>query len=85
MCSIFEELLLKFNKTAYQVAKDTGIASATLSDWKNGKTTPKQDKLMTIAKYFGGSLEYLMTGQEKEGGETYFVNEETKKDCSSYF
>lgn len=38
----------------------------TLSDWKNGKSTPKQDKLMKIADYFGVTVEYLMTGEEKE-------------------
>ena len=29
----------------YQVWKDTGIATATLSDWKNGISKPKTDKL----------------------------------------
>ena len=38
----------------------------TLSDWKNGKSTPKQDKLMKIADYFGVSLDYLMTGEERD-------------------
>ena len=60
---IFEELL-KINKTTvYRVAKDTGIAPSTLSDWKNGRSAPKTDKLKLIAEYFGVSLEY-MTGAE---------------------
>ena len=33
-------------------------------NWKQGKYTPKQDKLQKIADYFGVSLEYLMTGKE---------------------
>lgn len=41
------------------MAKDTGISQVTLSDWKNGKSTPKNDKLQIIADYFGVSLDYL--------------------------
>lgn len=48
----FEELLSKKNSTPYRVSKATGIATATLSDWKNGKSTPKKDKLALIANYF---------------------------------
>lgn len=64
MYEIFEQLLSKYGVTAYKVAKETGITTATLSNWKQGKYTPKQDKLQKIADYFGVSLEYLMTGKE---------------------
>ncbi len=66
MYEIFVELLQKNNMTAYQVCKATGIAPATISDWKNGKSTPKQDKLKKIADHFGVSLDYLTTGKESE-------------------
>ena len=33
---------------------------------KAGRYTPKQDKMQKIADYFGVSIEYLMTGEEKE-------------------
>jgi transcriptional regulator with XRE-family HTH domain len=42
------------------VAKDTGISQATLSDWKNGISVPKVDKLAKIADYLGVSLDYLL-------------------------
>lgn len=63
----FQSLLDKTNKTAYQVSKDTGIPQATLSDWKNSRSKPKFDKLMTLAKYFGVPVEYF--AEEKEGEE----------------
>ena len=63
MYEIFEQLLLKFGATAYQVAKATGISTATLTNWKKGRYTPKQDKLQKIADYFGVTVEYLMTGK----------------------
>lgn len=43
----------------YRVAKETGIGAATISDWKNGITKPKLDKLFAIAKLFNVSLEEL--------------------------
>jgi transcriptional regulator with XRE-family HTH domain len=63
--------------TAYKVSVETGIAQSTLSDWKKGKSTPKADKMQKIADLFNVSVDYLMTGKEKEGGETYYLNEET--------
>lgn len=64
MYEIFEQLLRQNGVTAYKVAKATGIATATLSDWKNGRSEPKQDKMQKIADYFGVSLVYLLTGKE---------------------
>lgn len=66
MYSIFEELCRLKNVTPYKIWKETGISRSTLSDWKNGKSMPKADKLQKIADYFGVSLEYLMTGREKK-------------------
>lgn len=64
MYSIFEMLCDKYGVTPYKVGKETKIATSTLSDWKNGKSTPKQDKLKLIADYFSVSVDYLMTGEE---------------------
>lgn len=56
----FMVLLAKNNKTAYQVAKDTGIAQSVLSDWKTGRSNPKVDKLKILAEYFGVSIDYFL-------------------------
>lgn len=56
----FEKLLNERNITAYQVATETGIAQATLTEWKNGTYTPKVDKLMKIADFFEVPLEYFL-------------------------
>lgn len=60
MYEIFERLLEERNVTAYRVAKETGITTATFTSWKQGKYTPKQDKLQKIADYFEVSIDYLM-------------------------
>lgn len=56
----FEELLKTHGVTMYRVAKETGVAQSTLSEWKNGKFTPKVDKLVKIAKYFDVPLSYFI-------------------------
>lgn len=56
----FAELLREHKITAYKVAKDTGIATATLTNWKQGKYIPKADKLLILANYFGVTIEYFL-------------------------
>lgn len=85
MYSIFEELLQKHGVSTYKVSMETGIAQSIFSSWKRGISKPKQDKMQKIADYFNVSVEYLMTGKEKEGGETYYINEETKEIAQEIF
>ena len=59
----FEQLCNKFSVTPYKVCKETGLTTATISNWKAGRYTPKADKLQKIADYFGVTIEYLMTGE----------------------
>ena len=44
-----EELLKEHHISAYRLAQETGISTATLTSWKQGKYAPKQDKLQKIA------------------------------------
>lgn len=85
MYEVFEQLLQNFGVTAYKVSKETGIPQSTLSDWKRGRSIPKQDKLQKIADYFNVSLEYLMTGEEKEGGKVYYINDDTRDIAQKVF
>ena len=45
------------------VSKATGISKSTFSDWKSGRSKPKQEKLQKIADYFGVSVDDLMKGK----------------------
>lgn len=64
MYEIFEKLCMAHNVTPYRVCKDTGITTASISNWKAGRYSPKVEKLQKIADYFGVTVEYLMTGKE---------------------
>lgn len=59
----FEKLCKRDGVNPSKISKATGISTATLTSWKQGKYTPKQDKLQLIADYFKVSVDYLMTGK----------------------
>lgn len=67
------------------VVRNTGITKSTFSDWKNGRSAPKQEKLQKIADYFGVTVDYLMTGEEKDGSLGYYLDEETAKAAQELF
>ncbi|WP_068787040.1 helix-turn-helix domain-containing protein [Paenibacillus phocaensis] len=66
---------------------ELGISTGNLGDWKRGKSTPSTNKLIEIAAFFDVSLDWLMTGREKQPG---FVQDQradyvsTEKDWGSF-
>lgn len=85
MYSIYQKLLDEKGLKNADIARATDISNMTLSDWKNGKSTPKQDKLMKIADFLGVSLEYLMTGKDTHNTDTLSPKDDRdiKKDLDS--
>lgn len=53
-------LLKKRGVTVYEVSKQTGVSTSTLSDWKAGRYTPKVEKLKKLADYFGVDIGYFL-------------------------
>lgn len=82
----FEKLLNERGITPYRVHKETGISTATLSDWKNGKSQPKKEKIEKICDYSGVPLSYFYgnDGEEKDG-DKYYTNEETAEMAQALF
>lgn len=83
----FEKLCVLNDVRPGTVSKATGISTATLTSWKQGKYTPKQDKLQLIADYFGVSIDYLMTGEDKSdlSDKKYYINDETAEMADKIF
>ena len=79
----FEKVLKDKGITAYKVAQDTGVTTATLTGWKKGRYTPKNDKLKKIADYLGVTVEYLLYGGEAKDG--YYLNQETAQKAQELF
>ena len=74
MYAIFQKLCEDKGVNPATVSKATGVSTATLTSWKQGKYIPKADKLQKIADYFGVTVEYLMTGEKPHD---YYLNPET--------
>ena len=61
----FAALLGKYNKTTYQVSKDTGISQTAFSNWKSGRSEPGLESLRKLSMYFGVSIEYFLSDEEE--------------------
>lgn len=48
-----------------QLADDLSIRQNTISDWKNKGNLPQGETAIKLAKYFNVSLDYLLTGEDK--------------------
>ena len=71
----FARLMQERGVTPYKVSRETGIAQSTLSDWKRGVSTPKADKMKTLAEYFGVSVDVLL-GRKKVQDPSVIVMDE---------
>ncbi|MEY8322553.1 helix-turn-helix domain-containing protein [Lachnospiraceae bacterium 54-11] len=85
MYEIFAELLEKKGLKAADVTRATGIKSPVFSEWKKGKSKPNTEKMIKIANFLGVSIEYLMTGEEKDSESKYYLNDETTKLAQEMF
>ena len=61
----FVELCNQNNTKPNPVAKELGISSGSVTFWKNGKV-PHHSTLIKIADYFNVTVDYLLTGEQKE-------------------
>ncbi len=82
MYEIYAKLRDQKGLTDYRISKELGISRTALSEWKKGTYKLKADKLQLIADFFGVPLEYLMTGEMKEG---YYTNEKTAEIAQKVF
>lgn len=85
MYEIFEQLLQSYGITAYKFCKETGITQSTISTWKTKRNLISGELAKKIADYFNVSVGYLMTGEEQEGGEKYYLNDETVQAAQEIF
>ena len=65
MYEIYCKLRDERNVKDADVVRETGITKSTFSDWKNGRSKPKQEKLQKIADFFGVTVDFLMTGKDE--------------------
>lgn len=61
---VYKALCAEKKMTPNGVAKEIGVASPSVTQWKHG-STPRPAVLQRIADYFGVSVDYLLTGETK--------------------
>ncbi len=59
---IFSQLMDGKKVRMKDVARATGVAYTSLTDWKSGRSQPKIDKIQKLADYFGVTADYILTG-----------------------
>lgn len=79
---IYSQIRDKLGYKDSAVATGANVTKSTFSDWKAGRYQPKDEKLQKIASFLGVTVEYLKTGEEKQG---YYFNEETAKLAQEMF
>lgn len=57
------KILKDKNLSQNAFAKEVGLASSTISDWKTKKTNPSADKIMDICAVLNVTPEQLLTGK----------------------
>lgn len=68
-----EILRIERDMTATQIIEAIGVEKSTYSTWKRKDRTPDAPTIVKIAKFFGVSTDYILTG------EGYDIPEEEKK------
>lgn len=61
-----KRLLKQQHMTAVKLAEMVGVSTATVSDWSNGKTYPRIDKLELMANCFGVSKAELVENRDEQ-------------------
>ena len=67
------KVLKERNMTQAEFAKQVGIATSTISEWKKRKTNPTADKIMDICNVLQITPEQLLTGKGIEDEENITV------------
>lgn len=60
-----ETLLEEKNEKRAHLAKAVGVSNQSFTDWKKRGTIPAADIALKIADHLGVSLEWLLTGKER--------------------
>lgn len=62
------ELMQKSGVSSYKLAKDIGVHTSTVTNWKEGKV-PKVEHLQAVATYFGTTVDSLLSDNPIQQGD----------------
>jgi len=56
-----------------EISEKSGVAASALINYKNGRNLPSAIELNKLAKFFGCSMEWLLTGNDEEGSPKHAI------------
>ena len=62
--NILKELRIERRLTQKQLADQLGVKRYNVSDWENGRSEPDIARLISIARFFDVSVDYLVGNDE---------------------
>lgn len=63
-------------RPAKHIMMELEISSNALSEWKKGKAKPSSEAIIKLAKHFGVSTDYLLTGEQAHSAATLTSEEQ---------
>lgn len=69
-------LIQASGKSEYAIKKETGLKNSVFSEWRAGRANPSTDAIITLAKYFGVTTDYLLGLSERDQS---LLNKENKQ------
>jgi len=67
-----------------EVERQTKINNVSLSEWRNGKTSPTLEKIEPLRKYFGEKFSWLISGMGSPDGEFYVSDKDIKYTATKF-
>ena len=66
----FRQARLKAGKSVREIAEYMGVSDAAVYQWESGTYSPRMDKLIKLAKFYGCTTDALIMGNGQEQTET---------------
>lgn len=79
MAKNIKRLMALHRKERSDICKDLGFKYTTFTDWINGKTYPRIDKIEMMANYFGVSKSELVEDKIIDTDNSYYLNDDARE------
>ncbi len=66
LSQVLSDLMYSRNLSAYRMSKETGISNRLIGYWKKGEKLPSAENLITLATYFGTSVDFIHNCSEQD-------------------
>lgn len=79
MAKNIKRLMDLHRKERSDICKDLGFKYTTFTDWINGKTYPRINKIEMMANYFGVSKSELVEDKSIDTDNSYYLNDDARE------